>query len=293
MLQLADNAGISLAYEVSGPATGTPLLLISGASTPMFFWPDALVTALIDRGFQVARFDNRDTGASTRCADQPAYDLQDLAGDAVAVLDALGWESAHVMGVSLGGMVGQVLAVHHQERVRSLVSMSAAPAWSIRMLRPRLRTMIRVAAVYRRHRAGTREDVIAQWLELFPLIGSPRHPVASEWICEVAGRAYDLGHDPRAERRQTRAIAACGDRRGELARVSAPTLVVHGEQDPLQSVSAGRAAAAAIPGATLLILPEAGHGVPPETYWPRLLDAVVALTERAEATSDHGPPPPR
>jgi pimeloyl-ACP methyl ester carboxylesterase len=279
---VARNGAVEIVYETLGPSTGAPLLLIGGAGTQMIHWPDEFLTALIERGFQVVRFDLRDSGRSTHCAASASYGLRDMADDAVAVLDALGWASAHIVGVSLGGMIGQVLAVHHADRVASLTSIAAAPWFSWRMLRPRLRTMARIMAVYGRPRR-TRDAEIAAWLKLFPLMGSPRYPLDEAWIRDVTGRAYDIAHDPAADRRQQRAAAAGGDRRPELAGVRAPTLVVHGEADPIQSVRGGRATAAAVPGARLLVLPEVGHGLPPAPIWPRLLDEVVTVARSGGA----------
>lgn len=275
----ATNGNVEIAYETIGPPDGAPMLLICGASTQMIHWPDEFVRALVERGFRVARFDNRDSGRSTHCADLPPYDLRDMADDAVAVLDALDWRTAHVLGVSLGGMIGQVMAVHHGERVATLTSMAAAPFWSVRLIRPRLRTLIKILGVQRRGRKD-RAGTIETWVRLFPLIGNPRYPVDEGWIRDVTGRAYDIAHDPTADRRQLAACTASGDRRAELARVRAPTLIVHGEADPLQSVSAGCATAAAVPGAELITFPDVGHGLLPEELWPRLFQALDDLRSR-------------
>lgn len=275
----ATNGAIEIAYETVGPTDGEPLLLICGASTQMIHWPDEFVDALVERGFRVARFDNRDSGHSTHRSDRPPYDLRDMADDAVAVLDALGWRTAHVLGVSLGGMIGQVMAVHHADRVATLTSMASTPFWSIRLIRPRLRTLIKIIGVQSRGRKG-RDGTIETWVRLFRLMGTPRYRVDEGWIRDVTGRAYDIAHDPTADRRQLAACNAAGDRRAELAQVRAPTLVVHGEADPLQSVRAGRATAAANPGAELLTFPDVGHGLTPEQLWPRLFEALNDLRAR-------------
>lgn len=124
------NGDIEIAYELVDDTGANPMLLLSGSFTQMIHWHDELLDGLVARGFAVARFDHRDSGRSTHCADLPQYNLRDMADDAVAVLDALGWSSAHVFGPSLGGMIGQVMAVHHPDRVRSLTSISAAPGWA-------------------------------------------------------------------------------------------------------------------------------------------------------------------
>jgi pimeloyl-ACP methyl ester carboxylesterase len=283
-MMTARNGGIDIAYETLGPADGVPLMLINGNATQMIHWPDEFCAALSARGFQLVRFDNRDSGRSTHCADAPAYTLRDMADDAIAVLNAVGWASAHVVGISLGAMIGQVMAVHHADRVRSLTSMSAAPAWSVRVSRPRLRTLFAVATLARRAGEG-REAAAETWVQLLRLIGSPGYPFDEQQAREVAARAYDIAHDPAGDRRQLAAIKASGDRRADLRRVRVPTLVVHGEQDPLQSVRAGRATANAIPGARLVTYPGVGHDLAPRPLWPQLLDEIAATAAEAERVS--------
>jgi pimeloyl-ACP methyl ester carboxylesterase len=277
----ARNGEIELTYEVDGPDDGQPMLLVCGGFAQMIHWPDEVLGALADRGFRVARFDNRDSGRSTHC--RSPYTLDDLADDAVAVLDALGWSSAHVLGPSLGGMIGQVMAVRHPDRVRSLTSMSSAPGWGLRISRPNLRIGLKIATLNARGGKG-REAAIERTMKVFRLIGSPKHPFDEGWLRDVATRAYDIDHDPKGGMRQLKAIKASGDRRAALAAVRVPTLVVHGEIDPVQSVEAGRATAAAIPGARLLVLPDAGH-VLPVRLWPRVLDELCAMLDAREQLS--------
>lgn len=280
----AHNGEVEIAYETIGPPTGTPLLLVGGGATQMIHWPGEFCAALVERGFHVARFDNRDSGRSTHCGDLPAYTLREMADDTAAVLDGLGWASAHIVGISLGGMIGQVMAVHYADRVRSLTSMSSAPAWGWRASRPRLRTVLTVIALARR--AGTgREAAAEHWVQLLRVIGSPGYPPDEEWARDVAMRAYDIAHDPAGDRRQLAAARASGDRRAELARVRAPTLVVHGQDDPLQSVKAGRATARAVPGAWLVTYPGVGHDLAPRALWPRLLDDICTVAAQADNTS--------
>jgi pimeloyl-ACP methyl ester carboxylesterase len=276
------NGETEIAYETIGPDGGVPLMLICGNDTQMIHWPDAFCGALVDRGFQVVRFDNRDAGRSSNCRERPPYTLADMAADAVAVLDALGWPTAHLVGISLGGMIGQVMAVHYPTRVRSLTSMSSAPAWSLRVSRPRIRTLLGVVRIARGAGEG-REAAGETWVRLLRLIGSPGYPFDEDQARAVAMRAYDIAHDPTAVRRQQAAIKASGDRRAELSRVRTPTLVVHGEADPMQSPVAGRATADAIPGARLVTYPGVGHDLVPEPLWPQLFDEIVELAARADA----------
>ncbi len=266
-MNFARNGDVEIAYEVRGQ--GEPMLLVSGSFAQMIHWPEELLDSLAARGFQVAQFDNRDVGRSTHCADRPQYDLRDLADDAVAVLDALGWPSAHVFGPSLGGMVGQVMAVHHPERVRSLTSISAAPGWGLRFSRPRLRTLVKVIALASR-KPQDREATIEHTVQMFRLLTTPRYPIDEQRLREVTARAIDIDVDPAGGMRQQAAAKRSGDRRAELAGVSVPTLVVHGDSDPAQSLHAGRATAKAIPGARLRVLPDVGHVIPPE-LWPQIV----------------------
>jgi pimeloyl-ACP methyl ester carboxylesterase len=278
----AHHDGVDLCYERIGPSDGEPLLLIMGLGMQMIFWPDEFIAGLVERGHTVARFDNRDSGLSThfhragapsllRLLTQPAgaaaYRLDDLAGDAVAVLDALGWDSAHVVGVSMGGMVAQTLAIRHPTRVRTLTSIMSTP--SPRIGRPRLAAMAALAS----RPVADREAAGQRMVDTFRTIGSPGYPVDEAWLRDVGLRAYDRCHDPAGTRRQLAAINASGDRRPGLAGVRVPTLVLHGEADPLVRPAGGRATAAAVPGARLVTYPGMGHNLPRE-LWPALLDEI-------------------
>lgn len=267
------NGDIEIAYETFGDPGGHPLLLIMGVGMPMSLWHEDFCAALVERGFHVARFDNRDAGRSTHV--DHAYTLADMAKDTVAVLDALIWRSAHIVGASLGGMIGQVMAVHHADRVLSLTSMSSAPCHSWRVSRPKLGALLKIAGVAKK--AGTGREAAGDTLvNIFRIAGSPGYPLEEDWLRQVGMANHDHGDDPKAGRRQLAAIRASGDRRGELSRVTAPTLVVHGEADPLQSVRAGEATAAAIPGARLVTYAGMGHDLPRQ-LWPLIIDEICAL----------------
>jgi pimeloyl-ACP methyl ester carboxylesterase len=276
-MQMARNGDVELAYELVHDTPGRPMLLLSGNFTQMIHTSGELLDGLAARGFQAAQFDNRDSGRSTHLPDGPKYDLRDMADDAVAVLDALGWPSAHVLGASLGGMIGQVMAVHHPTRVRSLTSISSAPYWGLRHNRPRLRTLLKILPAVAA-RPADRAASIEQTMRIFRLMTTPEYPLDEAWLRDVTARAYDIANDPAAGMRQQAAINACGDRRAELARVAVPTLVVHGDRDPMQRLRSGRATAAAIPGARLRILPDVGHVIPPQLF-PVILDELVDMLD--------------
>jgi pimeloyl-ACP methyl ester carboxylesterase len=284
----ATGRGVDIAYERLPGTGGEPLLLIMGLGMQMIFWPDDLCAALADRGFAVARFDNRDVGRSThlhaagappllRILARPraaaAYLLDDMAADAVGVLDALGWDSAHVVGASMGGMIAQTMAIRYPARVRSLTSIMSTP--STRIGRPKLAAL----AALSERRVDDRDAGAERLLQVFRVIGSPAYPMDVEWMRDVGRRAYDRGHDPAGVQRQLAAIYASPDRRPGLAGVRAPTLVLHGDADPLIRPAGGRATAAAVPGARLVTYPGMGHSLPPQ-LWPALVDEIAAIAAR-------------
>lgn len=283
------NGDVDLAYERIGDSRGNPMLLICGNFTQMIQWPEELLDGLAERGFQTAVFDNRDSGHSTHCDNLGKYTLRDMADDAVAVLDALGWSSAHVMGPSLGGMIGQVMAVHHPERVRSLTSISAAPGASLRISRPRLRTILKVLAVSARGGRG-KEAEIERAVRMFPLMTTPEYPIDEQRLREITALAYDIADDSKGGMRQQAAMRASGDRRAELAGVRAPTLVAHGDKDPMQSPHAARATVEAIPGARLRMLANVGHALPPK-LWPTVLDELRDMLNEQPEPDGQRPTP--
>ncbi|MEV4516221.1 alpha/beta hydrolase [Dactylosporangium sp. NPDC049525] len=283
---LARHDDVTIAYERLGPADGEPLLLVMGLGMQLLSWPDEFCAMLIQRGFSVVRFDNRDAGQSTHWshAGNPSllqlltrpgavapYRLTDMADDAAAVLDAVGWPTAHVVGASLGGMIAQTLAIGHPGRVRTLTSVMSTP--SPRIGRPRPGALAALGTRPATDRDGAGERMV----RVFRVIGSPRYPHEEQWLRDVGRRAYVRGHDPAGGRRQLAAIRASGDRRAGLAGVRVPTLVLHGEADPLIRVSGGRATAAAVPGARLVVYPGMGHDLP-RPLWPEMIGEIGTLT---------------
>ena len=283
--------GIEIAYETFGERSGRPLLLVMGLATQMLAWHDDLCADLAGRGFFVVRYDNRDVGLSTHLHDAPppdlmaalttgdtssaSYTLDDLADDAAGLLDALELASAHVVGISMGGMIAQVLAVRHPSRVRSLTSIMSTCSPAIGQATPE------AVAVLLAPPATSRESAADRAVAGYRVIGSPGYPLDEEWLRGIAAEAYDRANDPLGAARQLLAIHASGDRTAQVAQIAVPTLVLHGEDDPLIGVAGGRATAAAIPGAELVVVPGMGHNLPRE-LWPRLVDAITALAERAE-----------
>ncbi len=282
--------GITLCYETFGDPADPPMLLIMGLATQMIAWPNEFCEGLAGRGFYVVRFDNRDSGRSTRVPGDPPpvgqlltrridpvlYTLTDMAGDAAALLRELELGPAHVVGVSMGGMIAQTLAAEYPESVRSLVSIMSTtgnrwkgqPAFGI------YRFLLR--------RAPSDRDAFIEYLvTLFHAIGSPGFPRDEQRVREVAALSYDRGHDPSSSGRQLGAIVASGDRTAELHRVAVPTLVIHGTRDKMVRASGGRATARAIPGARLMMVEGMGHDLP-EGAWPLLIDAISSHAKAAD-----------
>jgi pimeloyl-ACP methyl ester carboxylesterase len=275
---------LRLCYETFGSRDAEPLLLVMGLSSQMLLWDDEFCERLADRGFWVIRFDNRDVGRSTILRDAPvpkqwqlvvrdpraaAYALEDMAGDAVGLLDHLDVGSSHVVGASMGGMIAQLMAIEHPDRVRSLVSIMSTTG-DRRVGRPHPRMAIRLLRRPARDRAGYIED----HLETYRQIGSSAFDFEEARKRERAGRCFDRGVHPAGGARQLAAILTAQDRTPRLREIGVPTTVIHGDADPLVNLSGGRATAAAIPGARLLVLPRMGHDLPRE-LWPQIIDAVA------------------
>jgi pimeloyl-ACP methyl ester carboxylesterase len=289
----ARNGNIHLAYEVFGSAPSEPLLLIMGVGMQMLLWRDEFCHELGKCGFQVARMDNRDVGLSTHLHEVAApsvfkmivrpktvatYSLQDMAADCVAVLDALGWPSAHIVGGSMGGMIAQTMAIRFPERVRSLTSIMSAP--SPRIGRSTIRIAMKVAKLMKRPLRSAHEAA-QQMVDVYRVIGTPstNYPLDEAWLRYVGALSYERAYDPAGRLRQQAAMLAAGDRRKQLREVHIPTLVMHGDADPLIRLKGGQATAAAIAGARFVILPGVGHGAFPRQVWPTMIESICALRD--------------
>jgi pimeloyl-ACP methyl ester carboxylesterase len=276
--------GIELEYDTFGRTSDPPMVLVMGLSMQMIAWDDRFCAELAGRGFRVVRFDNRDVGLSTHLTHAPApnlgailggdrstvaYSLEDMARDTVGLLDALGIDSAHVVGLSMGGMIAQCLAIHHAARVRSLASiMSTTGAPSVGQARPA------VLAELLKPSPPDRDAYVEYGLGVWRLLASPGFPFDEAATRDLVGRSFDRAYDSLGVARQIAAIASALDRTPALAAVRAPTVVVHGTDDPLISVTGGEATARAIPGAALHVVPGMGHDLP-RGVWGRVIDAVA------------------
>lgn len=267
--------GITIALETEGDPTGPPVLLIMGLGAQLTAWDPEFCRMLAERGSFVIRYDNRDVGRSTWFDEAgepdlagllagtwtPPYTLADMAADAAGLLDALGIADAHILGVSMGGMIAQTFAIAYPDRTRSLVSiMSTTGDPAVGQPHPEaLATLLMPPAT-------SRDEAIDQSVTTWRVIGSPGFPFDEPAVRQRAGAAFDRGFHPVGTARQMGAILAQPDRTAALGAVRVPALVIHGEADPLVDPSGGRATAAAIPGARLELIPGMGHDLPPELF---------------------------
>jgi len=289
-IRYARNRDVSIAYETFGDAAeGDPLLLIMGLDFQMVWWPDAFCQRLVAAGFSVVRFDNRDTGLSTHFSSparqspwralwgrtKPAYTALDMLDDAQAVMDAVGWSSANVMGGSMGAALAQAMALVRPERVRSLTSCMGLPvdAGPLRTM-----TYIKFGIFPRLMRikpGGTREAEIEALVTIFRTMASPGFSFPQEWARQAATISHDRSpRDPTSTQRQLAAGRA--QRFPPLSSISAPTLVIAGEDDPLIRSRGGRDTAARVPHARFVSYPGMGHNLP-EELWPDIIQEIRAV----------------
>ncbi len=287
--------GIAIEYAETGPRDAPVILLIMGLGMQLVAWPEFFCDGLAARGFRVIRFDNRDAGLSTRMPSagslattammaraflglrvRPPYTLNDMARDTVGLMHALGISEAHIVGASMGGMIAQIVAIEHPERVKSLTSIMstsgdrALPGPKGKVLRALLRPRPRDKAL-----------AVRRYMEMFRLIGGAGYPpTEAELLARVEG-AVRRSYRPDGFARQLIAIQTAPSRVRKLRSVRAPTLVLHGSDDPLVPLAGGEDTAANIPGAHLRVVPGMGHFLP-EALVPLLVDEIAAHCLKAE-----------
>lgn len=277
--------GIRLCTASFGDSALPPLLLIHGAAESMLAWEPGFIAGLVEGGLRVIRYDTRDSGQSTTvAAGTPDYDLRTLVADAVGLLDALGIERAHILGMSQGAATAQLIALDHPDRVRTLILAAATPGGPGHE-NPDLPGMTPELLAY-----FSTESPVPDWSDRAAVI---EYLVESERPFAAASRDFDTAHrtelathvvdraaDIAAQLTNPFLLDAGAPWRDRLGDITAPTLVLHGTEDPLFPLEHGRALAAAIPGAALLPMPETGHQVPPPWQWDAVVPAVLAHTER-------------
>jgi pimeloyl-ACP methyl ester carboxylesterase len=285
------SAGVELCYQTFGSPDDEPLLLVMGLGGPMNWWDPELCTMLAEAGFHVVRYDNRDTGRSSRIkgrvarrqlvqsfvgrGSRPPYTLSDMADDAFGLMDHLGWDGAHVVGVSMGGMIVQTMAAERPRRVRSMTSvMSTIGKRSVGWQHPSLLPMLLA------NRGAGKEAYVASSARMWRAIGSPAYPQTPEQVRSRAEETFERGVSASGVMRQMLAILNQPDRSRQLAGVRVPAAVVHGSADKMVHVSGGRATARAIPGAELLLIDGMGHDMPAELF-PTFTDIIRRTADRA------------
>lgn len=282
--------GIRIEYDTLGADSSPALLLVMGAGGQMIFWDSEFCELLAIRGHFVIRFDNRDVGLSTKFEEsgipdmmaamkgEPislAYSLEDMADDAVGLLDALGIEKAHICGASMGGMIAQIISYRHSERVLSLTSMmSSTGNPELPQIKPDI-----LAAVFKPV-PEEREAYIEHNMNLWRTLWSPGFPFDEKRSRKILADSYDRSYYPQGMVRHSAAVFAHGYRRSSIASIKVPTLVIHGNEDPLISVEGGKETAELIPGAKLLIIDGMGHDMP-KGAWPKMIDAISNHTMQA------------
>jgi proline iminopeptidase len=280
--------GITLAYETAGDSTGMPVVLIMGLGMQLVDWPDEFVDGLVEQGYYVVRFDNRDIGHSSKLDSlgtpnlmwawmkivfglkvRAPYTLNDMVDDTVGLMDALGLRSAHIVGASMGGMIAQLLAARHPERVMSLTSiMSSSLRRGLPGPSPAARRMLM------RRMPRDREGMVRHLMDVFRVIGSPSYPTPERQLRARIERSVDRSVSPRGVLRQMVAIGATGELTPVLGNITAPTLVIHGAADPLVPPACGADSARHIPGARLELIEGMGHDLP-----TALIERLLALID--------------
>lgn len=300
MTQVRAN-GITIEAEMLGAGDGQVVLMICGLGMQLTRWPPALLDKITDAGLRVIRFDNRDVGLSqkfdaagvpdlakvieARIAGQKPdvpYTLDDMAADAVGVLDAFDVARAHLVGVSMGGMIGQVVAADYPDRVLSFTSIMSTTGNP--ELPPASKEAMAVLRTRAPHPVEARDAFIAHALNSAKVIGSPGYPIDDSIVSERALADAQRCYNPAGIGRQMAAINATGDRRERLAFIVAPTVVLHGADDPLVPLSGGQDTADSIPGAELRVVRGMGHDLPPQLF-DTVVEAIVAAVERSRSAA--------
>jgi len=292
MAEITAN-GIQIEYDTFGKYGDQPLLLIVGLALQLIHWDESLCQQLARRGHYVIRFDNRDAGLSTKLAEvgipdigqiieaqmkgeeiRPPYTIEDMADDAVGLLDALGIEKAHICGMSMGGMIAQTIALNHRQRILSLISIyshTGNPA--LPPPKPEALECLLTPP------PQEREASIAYTLKVCRTFSGTGFPLDGDWHRDIAAQAYDRAFYPEGVARQLAAVLTQKNRKPELGSVSVPTLVIHGADDPLVPVEGGKDTAEAVPGAELIIIDGMGHDLPHGGAWPQIVDAIADHTQ--------------
>jgi len=298
--QIARANGIELCYEVFGDPSAEPMILIMGLGSQMIQWDDDFCRQLAGRGFRVIRFDNRDIGQSSKLSGgkpltalellkmrllkipvKAPYRLHDMAEDTIGLMDTLGIHSAHIVGLSMGGMIAQEIAISFPQRVRSLTSIMSTTG------NPKIPGPTREAtAILMAPPPKSREEYFERYAKTWKVLRAGSFPDDEALDRAKAERTLARGLNPAGAGRQLRAILASGSRKERLRSVKAPTLVIHGTVDPLVHPTGGKDTAASIPGAKLIMIERMGHALPMQ-MWPPIIEAIDKHAHAASAAARH------
>lgn len=282
--------GIETVYDIFGHAADPPLVLVAGLGMQMIGWDEKLCAQLAGNGYRVIRFDNRDTGLATKftAAGVPdvgrlvqarlqgivpqeplPYTAYDMVADTIALFDELDLDQVHLLGISMGGIIAQLLTIEHPERVKTLMPvLTTTGAAELPLPRPE------ALAVFMRPPAQSRAEYIENSLQGWRILSGSAYPLDEEETRLRAGRNYDRCYEPTGTTRQLAATVALESLRPKLERIAVPTLVIHGDEDPLFPIECGRDIAKSIPGAKMLVMEGVGHALPPE-IWPQLVGVIA------------------
>jgi pimeloyl-ACP methyl ester carboxylesterase len=274
-MPVAPSGDVEIFYDTFGSPGAPAIMFIAGFGSQMIGRPDDFCQRIADEGFFFIRFDNRDVGKSTQCDDMPQYTLHHMAADAVAVLDRVGVSAAHVVGMSMGGMIAQVMAIDHPTRVLSLTSFMSTMGGP-----DTVPPTPEAQAVFAQPPATTREEFVARAVPDRRVIGSTGFDIDEDEVREIAGLSWDRGHTAIGRMRQALAIQATEPRREALSKLTIPVTVMHGTVDPLIPVESGIRTAQAIPGAELVLIEGLGHDMP-RGAWDQIIGGIVATARRA------------
>jgi pimeloyl-ACP methyl ester carboxylesterase len=290
--QTADLGNVKLTYDSFGDKSDPPMLLIMGLGMQLINWDDIFCSELANRGFWVIRFDNRDAGNSTKFTKKvglidllwatvnpgksiPQYTLEDMATDAVKLLESLSIEKAHIVGASMGGMIAQVIAIQHSHKVMSLTSIMSTTG-NRKLPRPRAK----MAKALLKRMPKTREQYLENAIQLWKLLNGDIMPFEEDRVLHIVSKGYDRQFFPSGISRQLHTIICAKDRTNALAKIIAPTLIIHGDNDPLVPIEAGYATANAISHAEMEVIKGMGHNLPPQT-WEQIIGRIEGIAKNA------------
>lgn len=270
--------GITIEFETHGDPQNEPMLMVMGHGAQLIYWPPAFLQGLVEEGYFVITYDNRDVGKSTHFPLGTTYTVSDMSNDGMALLDHLGIDSAHIVGASMGGGIVQVMAIEHPERVRSMCSIMSTTSGP--GLPPPPAEVLQTMLAMQAEPVDTRDAFVEQAMKTARIVGSTGFDFEPDWIRTRSELTYDRGYHPDGRTNQSMAIAMTPDRTEALRSVTAPTVVIHGTVDPLVHPMGGELTANAVPGAELVMIEGMGHDLPSGVF-QTVTEAIVKNARKA------------